>query len=1122
MAGSSSSSEKHLLAELRFEVGQLIKYGKDPATQKFAVKTGRREYVDAYTYFPIPESEIIHYLADSSKSEKATVTDIERVGNRTSELMKSYRKNLMTVDFETAFIGKNRNVENADIFTMGLSSIDEDKATGTKTLRGREYYAVDIFDSIIGNPDHVSNAGYGKFATMSDNVKAGYFKQFSRLAARKSIDMSGIENFDQLFNNREKLRSLLGTIKDMEIFDDTVDTEVRGIGKELGVSRYDMKAGLGRVSSFANTLDSEMNSVYGNHTSPVLGTFNPSGVDEPVLKTIYGPNANKQLSLLDIRGRQLFINSTVFPQLIENLHVTLGPQLKEIAHRMRFSEKQTKMLFENMQSGIAGIYTKSTAAEDIEKNLRYALGHDSKLTHRPTSHGAVGDAAREARIVSLQSQFVDRAVKESVRPELHAQSVRARFISAYIADQTMNAAAEGGISFSKANPKWKSILTNRFNNAVDMKKLSMQIQSNIERSMSYRFEAGILKQTTGQFGGNTIAQLLGGAMMFAGVRVAVAKAQELFNPDDKANSTEGLRHDSILTVVNRLANTEFGSGYLKGFAPAIVKVMKAMFKNSVTDPTGMPALVKNTLSKISSTMKDIKGNQSLWKMLTDPDKLTEISHKVIHAPTSLSATPSILEEFTQELASRNILGETGSKMLFGAMDKAADLAGHYRLAIEKTARFRTNKTTAFKEAKDKIVKGISEIFVTRGKDEAIKLKAPAIAIGLGGVGAIGIMLSRNSYDPDQMYQPMRNQEQLKYRRDENRKARLSQQIHDIRMSGYMEGISLGSRVRQSERYSKTDFGSGYRLLMLKMNPEDLMGIAKRGKNAIVKSFKGTVQKAKDVADIKRRVGSEFDYTPVQKPLPTTIQGIKKSVSDFMNKLSPNNKKNLNVLENMKIRDARQTLKRSEATRPNSVAQLATHVSETKARSFKPNLKKLPKSTSEFKKVTVKETEQLNGAYTPRNKDLYQLRPNSTIPNKVQSNIKNNKLQSVPKIDKTSGLSSATKNIPNDVVARQQLNVSHAKDIPEYSRTLTDGVLKTKQSSYLTSGIQRVPETPRPIQPRQSQSMINDYAPQRPEQNRMSNMLIRSDALSARISKHGKMIRDKVPHGSNGLPFIPQV
>jgi hypothetical protein len=868
---SSTTSEKMHLIDLRFNQGELIQYGQ-PNKLKFAIKIASHEYIDAETRRPILERDIAPYLGNASLSKAISFRDFKGKHSKIADKLLNHKAHTATIDFETAVVGKGEFTK-SDLFSTGLADITSD-GKGSQILRGREYYTVDIFDQILSKDKHISDAGYGKFATASKNVKAGYFKSFQKLAAKNNISLGSIDNMDNLVKDRERLGKLVNSISSVEMFSDNItDRDYRKIGYGLGVSRSDIKVGLGRVDSVAKALSGEFNIGESSLTSPTLAAFNPGGVDDRSLNLLFGRGSSEKMSMVDIRGNQLFINSTIMPHLTDNAHVTLGPEMDDISHRLNMSNKQREAFFNNAKKGIAGFYSKSTSAEDFEKNLRYATGRDNRLKYSQTAHTAGIDAAKEAQLLHMQRDFTKTAIKESLHPELHIKSVRARYQAAWLGDMAMNAMAEDQHILDTTNPTmFKKNVTQTFNRHVDINKISKSIQDKMERSASAKIEKGFLNSNIKQLGGSTISHLLGGALLFTGVRSAVQKARENF-VETRANSTEGIRHESILTNVRRLALTDFGSGYLRGMSPAIMGTLKQLFKNKVNDPTGTGRIIKDTLGKINNTFRDAKGNDSLFSLLQDKKKVAKLSDKILGFKSNSKhlSERGLIEGMSNRLLDAGRIEKETANLIGKMTGKVEDLAAEYYGSKNPLI-----KKDASKSIGKEITKSISDLFVSKkvvhGATE-LKFKAPAIALGLGGAGALAVMLSRGRYDQHEMNKELPSMMDKKYSRQDKHQQKVRQSINDIIRSGNNEGIKFGSRERERSRYSYTDFGSGYINMGLKNITKSLISIAKRGKDATVEPIRGTFSYARD--SVKRtgaRVKSRYERYFIPDKPKTIIEG----------------------------------------------------------------------------------------------------------------------------------------------------------------------------------------------------------------------------------------------------------
>jgi hypothetical protein len=166
---------------------------------------------------------------------------------------------------------------------------------------------------------------------------------------------------------------------------------------------------------------------------------------------------------------------------------------------------------------------------------------------------------------------------------------------------------------------------------------------------------------------------------------------------------------------------------------------------------------------------------------------------------------------------------------------------------------------------------MSDLFVTRGKD-GTKLKAPGVALAAGGLGAVAIMMARGKYDKELMYQEMPSKEDKLYKRDKlTQWGKAKQTIRDINNTA-REGIALGSRERQNQRYTLTDFGSGVRkadfLRILITKGQTIAGKITTNKPVATMSRSGEIIKAssKTADDMVSKAGNILAKTGDEFPI----------------------------------------------------------------------------------------------------------------------------------------------------------------------------------------------------------------------------------------------------------------
>lgn len=803
---SSTTSEKMQLANLRFSIGDTIMYGDDMAKPQFAVKVGQKSYIDLRTKRPILERNIARFLSDTAKSKRASFSDIEKSSPVVSKMLNQSRKPLM-VDFETTFAASEA-FKKSDVLSIGLTEV---KGTGrSAVLKNKEFFVTDIFQEMISDNKQTSASAYARYAEIGKGMKTA---MYGALSSTSNFNIKRFENrpadeaLDYIVSSKEKLKGLLKGMNQLEDVSSSLSDADRNAYKkltnEMGVGSYTANTYLTDSKTLGKILRNEYG-LTGDEGRQVLA-FNPAGRDDDALAALIGKDSAAKISMGDVRGSQLFINSTVMPQLTENLHQTLGPQLNNVVHRLRLNNDQRKVFFDSLKQGISGIYSTNSSAEAFEKNLRYALGYGQS---GETAHRAMMDTARQTMVHKMQGEFVDRSIKETLDPNMYKTSVRARYASAFIMDKLADAKAHNNMMINKDNygTNWKAALLDDIHKTVNIKDFEKTIQHNFERKMNERIEKGFLQSNIQQFGGSTVTHLLGGALLFSGIQGAVTKLKENFM-ESKDRNFEGLSHESIPTVLRRLALSDFGSPW-SAFSIAAMKTTKALFQElGAESSTGAASIVRKHLGNINQSIKNMKddSNKSFFSLLMNPKKVQEMRDSILRVSRPEEANPraGILENMFNELNSAGSIGARTRDTFRSATKSANDLAAIFQAQMEKVG---TNPGSANKKIRSFMERDINKLFLNK---DTGKVNAAGVALGLGGLGGLSIMLSRGKYDHEEMDRPRETKHDQKYARKENNWARVKHSVRDIRNASH-EGIALGSQERQANRYRYTDFGSGWR------------------------------------------------------------------------------------------------------------------------------------------------------------------------------------------------------------------------------------------------------------------------------------------------------------------------
>jgi hypothetical protein len=847
----SSANEKLHLVDLKFRLGEIIKIFDDPSNPKFVTKVGPNSYIDTLTHAPVDVREIASYLVSETKSKVCTYQEFEKSRNALA-YWKKIQETKFTVDFETAFSEKNKTMLATEIFTGGFAEVTKTPA-GTSRYTGRELFFTDVLEEMLNGNASERHHAKGALATSSKIVRTGYFNLIKRIGEYNNINFDSVHNLNEMLSTqRGKVKQVLELVNTKGYLEaDLLDSEAAEIKKAtagMGATEYDLKSVLVGTKKASQYLGSTYGLGDANALlSRPISAFNPDPVDKPALATIYGDQElTKKLSIMDIRGHQLFINSALFPSLTDNAATMFAGVTADIANKLRLTDKQRQILNEKLKRGVSGVFSAGSSAEDMERILRYSLGLDSKLTHRPSAHGALADVSKEQQLLDLSSKFTNRIVKESANPEILGSSTRSRFISAYLMNQAIQAGIEGDVLYNKHTENWKGRMYDRLSRTVNSKYVEKRIESMIERQAGLKIEQNIIRDSIQQFGGGNVKQLLGGAMLTVGVAKAFNKAVELFMPS-RENSTEGLNHNSLLTTISRLATTDFGSPRIAYMAPLVLKAASNLLKSAFSSRTATVNTIAQTLSSVNKVYKDIAKNENLFSTLTNEKKVMDMMTKIFGptATTSSRQQIGVIQKGIDRALYRENISEGVHAGLTKIVKGAYNVAGAWHETLMKS---KIDQEGAYKYITRRMNENMSKFFVTTGTNST-QFKAPAIALAGGAIGAIGIMTMRGTHNPNERNITLQEKQMDRMERESQRKNSISQQIQDLRLSADTEGIQIGSPERQYYRIKNTDFGSGLRTIGLTiprgiktMVEYNKYNIAKdKGTQALVK--KGTTTRA---------------------------------------------------------------------------------------------------------------------------------------------------------------------------------------------------------------------------------------------------------------------------------------
>lgn len=298
-----------------------------------------------------------------------------------------------------------------------------------------------------------------------------------------------------------------------------------------------------------------------------------------------------------------------------------------------------------------------------------------------------------------------------------------------------------------------------------------------EASGSAKLNTNIIKEGMGAFGGpSTITQVLAGAVLMAGVEHAALAAQKrLAEVGDEP--PEGVRHESILTVLRRMRLTDFGTSLLSHLtrSPQFVQNIFKTFK----DPSTFKH-IKDVFSEINSLTKRAVKAKQLKHVVTKGGK-----------PRLSKKFHSKAQEFADHLVANLELSKKGKGAIMRSIKNAA------RTVLVP----RINVARGFKQYAD----GIRNLVGKHGQ-------VAGTAFGIGVIGALGLSAMAGKADPkydEREYDPKTHARVMNPQKEKRAKrGNLIQKVREVRQASGLEGLRYGGEQRQINRVSFTDFGSG--------------------------------------------------------------------------------------------------------------------------------------------------------------------------------------------------------------------------------------------------------------------------------------------------------------------------
>jgi hypothetical protein len=791
----TSHNEKVLLLDLKYAVGQYIEYRDIHGNTKYAFKNGPHEYMNLSDMTPINLGSSIGDLLKGNIASDAQVKNA--INNNPNILLKEFGRRKLMIDFESSFIQNTNNVEGSNIYSVSMGG---PHATDKGRWLGADYHVTDVFNDLFSNSEDKRYIAENRInKEMSHNVQQGFFKRLREVGKRAL----GADEYDNAFTkkggatNLAELVSNKGTLSKILDFTNNsqspIELDPASVGL-VGQAGTEFKVGVG-PSNFAHQF---INGSLGITEKTTLGSINPKGgIDYPLYNHIAKLDKSPIMhDMIDLRGYDLFRNAHLFPSLTDNMSHTLGPAMNEIADKLRLSDKQTKRFLEMGEKGIASFYKKGSSAEAMFETLRYAAGKTKDQSYTAQTHESMWDVKQTSDWHNEMDSMHRAAVQERMNPGLQNKSVRASLQVGMLRTMAVEAAAqESTLRDSVGSAELKKQYYDRFDGNVNFSKIEKQITANMESVFAQRLEKNMVSGATKQFGGGTVAQLLAGSFLVAGVHSGIRKINEQFR-DNRSNNMEGLNHNSIMTNMRRLVHTDFGSGWY-GQVTASARILSKMFVNKMASPDSMFNTIKKGISKINAEVNAVKGKDRYRDLFRNEDKLNELSKKLFDPDNGHLSR--LIDSATTE-------GEWGSKINAGlkkGVTKLGEVAVDYASAIGKFG--------ADKQLKQSISEAMSTLLITKNSKGKKTLTASGFALGIGAFGALGMMAMRGKFDPNLSAADTKSpytQDKLNYAERSRPKTR--QLVQDIKTANY-NAYGIKPPETQKGIYARTDFGSPIRM-----------------------------------------------------------------------------------------------------------------------------------------------------------------------------------------------------------------------------------------------------------------------------------------------------------------------
>jgi len=509
--------------------------------------------------------------------------------------------------------------------------------------------------------------------------------------------------------------------------------------------------------------------------------------------------------LKDMRGYQLHRMSQMFPDVGFQQANNNGMMFDGALKRLHVSTQVSKQIYDKMAKGFGSQFMAVGGLEGMNNVVNRVFNTVGKIggeEHWGSSDNWMAlDVTKKIEKLYELMELEKRGIYDPNLAE--GMSVRNRFQYEILRQVSINTLAENDKS-TPTKEVAESRAATKVNNAFDFINKEKAMSNKLEQHLGLSVDKSFTNSALGAFGGGTISSALAGAFLSTGIQWLSARMQPWLIGDGQ--KLEGINHTSFLTMINRAALTDFGSGPQFEGGGALRSATRMIgIMGSVLAEHAASVNTNTVLGGFNQAMKEIASGNGVLK------SLDRGLAKAVYGTYRKLLYKSGIE---LQDASRNS-GEALNSKVGNRWAKQFEALASYKEHDMKVGLF----SAAYQQGKLKINTAINSgggignivsnqltklgsIFVNKGK-----LTGPGALVGLGIIGGILLNTLHGTYDADyERKLPVNDKVRNDPRFQDRKTVSVKQLMHDARIAD-MDGMPLSSYMREGLRIRMTDFGS---------------------------------------------------------------------------------------------------------------------------------------------------------------------------------------------------------------------------------------------------------------------------------------------------------------------------